>query len=187
MQAHFQYLQSRGPIRGYYPEPTKSILVVAPGNFARAEENFRGLGIRVVTGHRYLGGFRGDAAAEREWLEKKVQRWKESVVTLAGVDLNHPQSSYAGLQKTLQQEWDFVQRVTPGVGAAFDPVKEVLWEFFVPDLFQGLTEGLPTMENTCLPVKQVGLAIPHPVKTAPENWTASCRYADDSEAGGGVH
>ena len=74
MQAHFHYLQARGPSRGYYPEPTKSILVVAPGNVARAKEHFWGLGIRVVTGHRYLGGFLGDMAAEREWLEKKVQR-----------------------------------------------------------------------------------------------------------------
>ena len=54
---------------GYYPEMTKSILVVAPGNVARAEEHFRGLVIRVVTVHRYLGGFIGDAAAEQEWLK----------------------------------------------------------------------------------------------------------------------
>ena len=61
---------------------------------------------------------------------------------LAGVALKHPQSAYAGLQKSLQQEWAFVQRVTTGVGAAFRPVKEALWEVFVPALFQGLTEGL---------------------------------------------
>ena len=54
-----------GPTRGYYPEPTKSILVVAPGNAARAEEHFWGIGNRVVTGHRYLGGYIGDREAER--------------------------------------------------------------------------------------------------------------------------
>ena len=31
VQAHFQDLQVRGPARGYYPEPTKSILVVTRG------------------------------------------------------------------------------------------------------------------------------------------------------------
>ena len=40
--AHFLDLQAWGPARGYYPEPTKSILVVAPGNVAWAEEHFRG-------------------------------------------------------------------------------------------------------------------------------------------------
>ena len=49
VQAHFQDLQARGPARGYYPKPTKSILVVAPGKVARAEEHFRGLGKQVVS------------------------------------------------------------------------------------------------------------------------------------------
>ena len=99
---HFQDLQAQGPARGYYLGPNKSILVVAPGNVARAKENFRGLGIRVVTGHQYLGSFLGDVSAEREWLGKKIQGWKESVAILAGVSLKHPQSAYAGLQKYLQ-------------------------------------------------------------------------------------
>ena len=59
-----------------------------------------------------------------------------------------------------------MQRVTPGVGAAFAPVEESLQEFFLPALFWGLIEGLPTRENTRLPVKQAGLAIPDP---APDN------------------
>ena len=51
---------------------------------------------------------------------------------LAGVAHKQPQSAYAGLKKTLQQEWFFVQRVTPGVGGKFGPGVEVLWEIFVP-------------------------------------------------------
>ena len=126
MEAHFRDLQARVPAQGYYPEPTKSILVVDPGNVARSEEKFRGLVIRVVTGHRYLGGFIGNAAAERECLKEKVQGWTESVSVLAGVAHKHPQSSYSGLQNSLQQDWDFVQRVNPGVGEAFGPVEESL-------------------------------------------------------------
>ena len=78
---------------------------------------------------------------------------------LEGVAHNHPQSAYAGLQKPLQQEWDFIQRVTTGVGEAFGPVEESLREIFVPALFRGLLEGLPKRKNTRLPVKQAGLAI----------------------------
>ena len=121
---HFRDLQARGPARGYYPEPTKSILVVAPGNVARVEEHFRGLGIRVVTGHWYLGGYIRDIEAEGSWLEAKIEGWTESVAILAGVARKQPQSAYAGLQKSLQQELAFVQRVTPGVGDFFGPVEK---------------------------------------------------------------
>ena len=63
--------------------------------------------------------------------------------TLAGVARNHPQSAYAGLQKSLQQEWSFVQRVIPGIRDAFGPVEEALQENFLLALFQGLREGAP--------------------------------------------
>ena len=47
---HFQYLQARGPTRGYFPDPTNSILVVEPRNVASAEKFFRGMGVNIVTG-----------------------------------------------------------------------------------------------------------------------------------------
>ena len=94
----------------------------------------------MVTGHRYLGGFIGDADAERGWLWDKIRGWTESVKLLAGVAHKHPQSAYAGLQKSLQQEWDFFQRVTPGVGDACGPVEEALRDIFVLALFEGLRE-----------------------------------------------
>ena len=70
---HLQDLQTRGPTRGYYPEPTKSILVVAPANVARAEELFWGMGMKIVTGSRYLGGFLGERRTERQWVRTKVE------------------------------------------------------------------------------------------------------------------
>ena len=72
---HLSDLQVRGPARGYYPEPTKSVLVVDPGNVAREEEHFRGLGIKVVTWYRYLGGYIGYKEAEGRWLAGKIKGW----------------------------------------------------------------------------------------------------------------
>ena len=62
----------------------------------------------------------------------------------------------------------------PGVGDAFGPAEDALNETFVTALFQGLRDGVPEQGVTRLPVKQVGLALPDPSQTAPENWTASC-------------
>ena len=80
--------------------------------------------------------------------------WAESVETLAGVSRKHPQSAYAVLQKSLQQEWAFVQRVTLGIGNAFCPVEKAMKETFVSALFEGLGEGAPEKGITCLPVKR---------------------------------
>ena len=68
---HLRDLHVWGPARGYYLEPTKSILVLAPGNVSQAEEHFRGLGIRVVTGHRYLGGYIGYRATPADALRSE--------------------------------------------------------------------------------------------------------------------
>ena len=49
-----------GPAYGKFPEPTKSCVVVDEHFRSEAESLFQGLGICIVSGHRYLGGFIGD-------------------------------------------------------------------------------------------------------------------------------
>ena len=91
-----------------------------------------------------------------------------------GVAENHPQTAYAGLQKSLHQEWAFVQRVTPDIGTAFQPVEDALRGAFLPALFKGSTSQIPVIEFTGLPVKHSGIAIPDPTQTAVAKWMAFC-------------
>ena len=72
----------------------------------------------------------------------KIKGWADSVEILSGVSRKHPQSAYVGLQKSLQQEWAFVQWVTPGIGDAFGPVVKALRETFVPALSEGLGDSI---------------------------------------------
>ena len=146
--------------RGYFPDPTKSILVVAPMNVAMAEDFFRGMRLKVVTGSWYLGVFIGYGAAEKSWMSVKVEGWAEYVGTLAGVAHKHPQSAYIRLQKLPQQEWAFVQQVNPDIGYAFGTVNKVLQETFLPALFEGLGKGAPGRGVNRLPVKHARLALP---------------------------
>ena len=66
---------------------------------ARAEELFRGMGMKAVTRSWYLGGFVRERAADDRWLAEKVQGWTESVKTLLWVACRSLQSAYTGLQK----------------------------------------------------------------------------------------
>ena len=109
---HLNNLMVRGDPRGYLPERTKSILIVSLQNVLRAEDFFRGYSPKTVTGSRYLGGFMGTEAEQAQWLEDKVERWQSLVAIMSGVSGKHPQTTYVGLHKSLQKEWNFVQRVT---------------------------------------------------------------------------
>ena len=88
--------------------------------------------------------------------------WAESVETLARVSCKHPQFAYAGLHKSLQQEWAFLQWVTSCIVDAFGLVEKAMQETFVPELFEVLREGTPEKEVTRLPRKQSRLALSDP-------------------------
>ena len=49
---HLKDLMLRWPCCGYFPDPTKSILVVSEKNLSWAQYVFRGMGLQVVTDNR---------------------------------------------------------------------------------------------------------------------------------------
>ena len=68
----FSLLCSRGPAYGHFPEPSKSLVVVDEHFRSEAESLFQGLGVRIVSGHRYLGGFIGDLNQKNTFVQMKV-------------------------------------------------------------------------------------------------------------------
>jgi hypothetical protein len=164
-----------GPAFGYYPEPLKSILVVKEVNKAAATEYFADLGFTVVTGHRYLGGFLGANEDLQAWLKDKASTWEHAVGELAGIAPKYPQTAYTGLQKSLQNEWQFVQCVKPGIGDHFHGVEVALATKFLPALFGESIDddGDPRRILASLPVKHAGLTIPNPTDSASSCYEAS--------------
>ena len=68
------FLTENGPKYGYYPEPSKSYLVVHPNFVEKAHQLFDRFGIRVVEGRRYLGGFIGSDEGKIRFTLKKGPR-----------------------------------------------------------------------------------------------------------------
>ena len=118
--------------------------------------------------------FVGSKAAQDLWLWDKVEGWRDSVATLSGVARRHPQTAYMVLQKSLQQEWAFVQCVAPEIRMDFQVVEVALRDIFLSTLFQGAVAQIPGRAITGLPVEQAGITLPDPTWTAGANWTTSC-------------
>ena len=70
----FDLLLQRGPSYGYFPNPSKSCVVVHPAFVASAKQVFDLLGVPVVISHRFLGGFLGDVQARHSFVQGKVDQ-----------------------------------------------------------------------------------------------------------------
>ena len=131
---YFNVLTNEGPARGYFPEPSKSILIVKPQSVEAAKAKFQHLGFQVVTGARYLGGFIGTEESKMEWVRGKVEKWAEHVRSLSVVARSSPHCAFVGLQKSLQSEWIHLQRVTGGIDDKFMPIEDAITSSFMPAL-----------------------------------------------------
>jgi hypothetical protein len=107
-----------------------------------------------------LGGFIGEDEALNKWLGKKTKFWTEAVTDLTSVTQAFPQAAYSGLQNSLQQEWQFMQRVTKGISPEFASIEQILTKTFLPTLFGNKYDNNdPCRALAGLPVKWAGLAI----------------------------
>jgi hypothetical protein len=75
-----------------------------------------------------------------------------------------------GLQKCLQNEWQFLHRVIPGIGDLFVPIEEALKKHFFPELAGKVDISEVSRELFASPVKFAGMAIPNPITSAEINY-----------------
>ena len=117
-----------GPKYGYYPEPDKSYLVVSPTFVELAKKMFSAYGVTIIEGGRVLGGFVGSKAEAQSWGSNKVQSWVKSLKILSEVARKQPQAAYVAVSKSLQNEWNYMQRIFPDCEELFSPLKQSLLE-----------------------------------------------------------
>ena len=55
-----------------------------------AESLFQGLGVRIVSGHRYLRGFIGDLNQRNVYMQKKVNNWVNHVHVFSDIAVTQP-------------------------------------------------------------------------------------------------
>ena len=137
LRAWYEELSHRGPDYGYHPEPSQTVLVVSPSDVQQASALFSDLGIKIVSGGRFLGGFIGEPSLVANFVSDKVQLWSRCVQRLSDVATSQPQAAHAALARSLQFEWYHLQRVIPDSANFFTPVQDALNDVFYPILLGG--------------------------------------------------
>ena len=168
----FNYVHKHGKPFGFQLDPRKCVLVTHPDNLARAQTLFGGLlnPDNIVTGHRFLGGFLGQTTDKDAWLAAKTDQWTHQIHCLSAACERFPQSAFCGMQKSLQMQWQFVQRVVECPPSAFAAVETAMADIFLPELFQCQP---PDRALTALPFKFAGMSLPDASTTTSLNFNSS--------------
>lgn len=161
----FDVLMREGPKWGYFPEPSKSVLVVKPNQETEAKTLFSDLKVSIVTSHRFLGGVIGTKDAKINFVKEKVAMWVDCIKKLSNAAVKSPQAAYTSFTKSLQAEWIFTQRVVADATDEYNDLFSTIRQYFTPSLFGHETNDI---ENDLfeLPVRYGGLDIKNPMKTS---------------------
>ena len=159
LRALLSEVESKGPKYGYMVSPHKCKLVVRPQCLQAAKAIFADTSVQIVEGNRFLGSYLGSDALTSEFVEAKVEMWKDAVDTHVWASAKKTQCAWTTFTKSLLPEMTFLQRVLPDIGPAFTPIEEMISEELIPSLMGLPKAACPPRRLTALPIRHYGLGL----------------------------
>ena len=150
-----------GPGYGYHPNPAKTVLLVKPEHFDRAQQLFGGTGVQIRTdGCRYLGGTLGSVDFRRCFLEAAIGKWEQELSRLCTLAATQPHAAYTTLVKGILSKWRFTLRALECPPELFAVLDTVLSDRLLPILSgqPGISRELRSF--LALPARFGGINIP---------------------------
>ena len=170
VERFFDILLEKGKSVGYHPSPSKCIVICREEDNIAALQRLHRFGFQYRKGGRYIGSYLGSPIGKDLWVKEKCARWERAVRKLSSFAVHYPQSAYAGFARSLQNEWQYVQRVVDDCKDLFVPLAGVIGEFVAAVLGSVEDEGNPlAIGLTTIPVRHGGLGLLDPVDLADIN------------------
>jgi hypothetical protein len=168
-------MKKDGPAYGINPSEAKSKLVVDAQAVDRARELTRHTQLKVVSSARNLGGVIGATPDIDSYAREKVVELTEKVRALASIAPDDPHAAFAVFNGACKSTYIYQQRVVPcsDPEAIYGPLEVAIRSELIPRL-TGWTNVSPLeREMLELPIREGGMAIDNPIKTALPNYKAS--------------
>ena len=167
-------LNEEGPKFGYFPNSTKTWLVVKENCQEQAVRAFKETGVMTTNeGRRLLGATVGTSTFTEQYVQAKVSTLEQEIDTLAEFAKSQPHAAFSALSHGLAGKWIYLLRTIPGIDDLLQPLEEGIHQRLLP----AMTGRAPSsdMERNlhALPVRHGGLGIANPVKIAQEQISAS--------------
>ena len=178
MRKWWNTLCTAGPKYGYFPLPTKTILIVKEEYFMKAEEVFADTGVTITKrGERHMGAVIGTINFKKEYVNGKVEKWVKDIDELSKIAKDEPQYALSSFTKAISHRWTYAQRTIPDIRNLFQPLENVIREKFIPSLV-GRRVSDVERRIMALPVRLGGMGITNPVSSSDDEFLASSEITD---------
>ena len=126
------------PKFGYYPEPTKTWLLVKPYPPQRTNKTFSGTKIKITTeGQRYLGGTVGTKEFKDNLMEEKVIEWINQLEVQSKIAAVEPQAAYCAFVGGFKHKITYTIRTVPDIRKHLEKLDQAVDTKFIPTLTNG--------------------------------------------------
>ena len=100
----FHSLEQKVPRHGYYPEPSKSVLILHLENLEDGKLFSQRHGFKVCTGASYLGSCSEDDKSKHDCLKERTETWEWKICNIGNTRGKYPQESYAAVVRAIKSE-----------------------------------------------------------------------------------
>ena len=167
-------LCSSGPMFGYYPNASKSWLVLKDESAALASSIFGDTDINLTTeGHIYLGSDIGSSNVFACFVEKKVSDWVDQIIKLNSIALSQPHAAFSAFTHGLSSKWTCFLRTVPNVENYLQPLEDTIRCQLLPTLIGQCAFTDEFRNLISLPTRLGGLRILNPLSTADSQFNSS--------------
>ena len=154
-------VNSLGPKFGYYPEATKSWLIVKQEKLQNAKEIFKTTNIKITTeGKKHLGATIGTVSYKEEYVNSKIDEWIREIKMLAEIAKISPHAAYTCFTSGYKQKFNYVLRTIPNISHLLQRVDDVINTCLIPALTGGEFCTEVERQLISLPPRLGGLGIP---------------------------
>ena len=150
-----------GPKYGYFPEPSKSWLIVKPKHLNRARNIFSDSSINITTdGRKHLGAVVGSKLYREDFMSEKVSEWAKEIHKLSEIAKFPPHEAYACFVNGYKHKITYFMRTIDGINKFLDQLDEVITRNLIPNLTGGIQPNELERQLFSLPPSMGGLGIP---------------------------
>ena len=154
-----------GPDFGYFPNASKTWLIVKEGYKDEAVSTFEGTQVAITEeGRKYLGSAIGKQTFIEGYVQQKVSTWVEELDRLSSIAITQPHAAFAAFTHGLTSRWTYLARTTPNIENLMKPLEETIRRVFLLNLTGQNAFNDTERDLLSLPARLGGLGISDPCK-----------------------